>query len=309
MNREYVMLASTHKDLDNIPLGMYWSIKFDGMRALWLPTTRGLKVYQVPFCHDPEPDRVCTGLFSRYGKVIHAPDSFIEKMPDIPLDGELWTGRNDFQRLISICRSHDGNWNSVMYMCFDSPRYLDIFTDGRINNNIVKEKEIVSLDNRHLCGKNLINSSMPFGLKYHLYRNQNIWNDVVHLVVQEQMNIEYSVRAALDKEIDLEGEGLVGRSPTSVWVPKRSKHVIKLKPSIDDEAVIIDYADGKGKYIDKLGAYIVMWKGKRFQLSGMTDFDRDNPLAKGTTVTFRYRTLTTEGFPREARFVREFTFV
>lgn len=310
MNREYVMLASTIKDPSQIPKGLVWSTKYDGMRALWLPTTRGLKVYQVPWCHDPEPQRTCTGLFSRYGKVIHAPDSFLDKLPDFPLDGELWTGRGDFQRLISICRSHNGDWKPVSFRVFDAPRYLDIFTDGRVNNNIVKEKQIVSSDNRHLVGRNFRDYSQAFWTssgpcQYGDLLYSDFWNDQVQLVQQQSLLLR-DVEQEMNKEVNLGGEGLVGRTATSVWVPKRSKGVWKLKPNTDDEAVIMDYIEGKGKHEGRLGAYVVSWAGKQFQLSGMTDYDREHPLARGTTITFRYRTLTDDGYPREARFVREY---
>lgn len=306
MNREYVMLATAHKDLDNIPKDMLWSIKYDGMRSFWVPTTRGLRVQQVPFCDDPIPDQICTGLFSRYGKVLHAPDVFLDRLPEYPLDGELWTGRNDFQRLVSICRGHNSDWTLVAYMVFDSPRYLDLFTDGRINNNIVKEKLIVAADNAHLRGNDFCSGSEPFLEMYRRLDKATCWNGTVRLATQFELD---SVRTELDREVALGGEGLIGRGINSRWVPKRTKSVIKLKPTQDDECVIVDHLPGEGKHHGRLGSYTVIWKGKRFNLSGMNDYDREHPLAKGTMITFRYKTLTADGFPREARFVREFTWL
>lgn len=316
MNREYAMLATTHKDIDKIPKDHVWSTKYDGMRCLWLPTCRGLPVYKIPFCAEPEPEVICTGLFSRYGKVVHAPDWFLDRLPNFPLDGELFTGRDDFQRLISICRSHNGDWSPVTYMAFDAPRYLDIFTDGRINNNVVKDKMISYGENVHLVGPSFIEHMMPFFTKnsltecvYGKLLYSDHWNNTVKLVPQSYWNDTNSVRTELDKEIEMGGEGLIGRTLNSIWVPKRSKNVIKLKPTLDDEATIIGFIEGKGRHEGRLGAYIVTWKGKQFQLSGMTDYQRENPLCRGTVITFRYRTLTSDGYPREARFIREYLHV
>ncbi len=305
MQREYVMLSTPLKDKAP-PKGMYWSTKYDGMRALWIPTARGLPVAKVPFCDDPQDNRICTGLFSRYGRVLHASDSFLNQLPDIPLDGELWTGRNDFQKLVSICRSHEADWSPIKYMVFDSPRYADIFTDGKVNNSIVKMKQIRTSENTHLFGKDLCPTMSTFKETYVRLLDSSIWNDAVQLVRQSLLNSERAINEALEAELALFGEGLIGRYTSSVWVPKRTKLVVKLKPSSDDEAVIVGHTDGVGKYQGMLGAYVVQWGKKTFQLSGMSDYDREHPLKIGTRVTFRYRTLTSDGYPREARFVREY---
>ncbi len=306
MNREHVMLAATFKMIDVIPKNHLWSIKYDGMRALWLPTCRGRKVRDVPYSADLVSDRVCTGLFSRYGKVIHAPDSFLDQLPDFPIDGELWTGRRDFQRIISICRSHAGNWEPVKFCVFDAPRYVDVFTDGRINNSQIKEMQIRSCDNQHLCGKNFDDRSLRFRDMYNRLAGHFLPCHPVIQVVQQHILKDSEVRGMLEAELALGGEGVIGRAMDSVWVPKRSKSIIKIKPATDAEAVIVEYTSGEGKYSGMLGAYLVRWNNKRFKLSGMTDYDREHPLAIGTTVTFSYRTLTDDGVPKEARFLREY---
>lgn len=306
MQREYVMLSTPLKAPHKIPPGMLWSTKYDGMRALWIPTARGMPVAKVPFCDDPQGDRICTGLFSRYGRVLHASETFLNALPDIPLDGELWTARNEFQRIVSICRAHDAYWGPVKFMVFDSPRYTDIFTDGKVNNSVVKMKQIRTSENTHLFGNNLSDTMSTFHNTYVRLSQCRFWNDSVRLVEQRFYKNPDDVLSALERELELNGEGLIGRSASSVWVPKRTKSVVKLKPSNDDEAVIIGHTAGEGKYQGMLGAYIVQWGKKTFQLSGMSDYDREHPLSLGTRVTFRYRNLTADGYPREARFVREY---
>ena len=64
---------------------------------------------------------IATGLWSRYAKPIHAPAWFLDQLPEIPLDGELYLGAGEFQELISIVKQHnpDGRWANVKYMVFD----------------------------------------------------------------------------------------------------------------------------------------------------------------------------------------------
>ncbi len=67
----------------------------------------------------------CSGLWSRYGQPIQAPDWWLDQMPKIVLDGELWGGRGLFQKTCSIVQTksgnRDGDWATINYMAFDSP--------------------------------------------------------------------------------------------------------------------------------------------------------------------------------------------
>ena len=45
-------------------------------------------------------------------------------MPKIALDGELWTNRDDFQKIVSIVRRQDKDseeWKKIKFMVFDAP--------------------------------------------------------------------------------------------------------------------------------------------------------------------------------------------
>src|SRR4051794_15555261 len=67
------------------PAGWWLSEKLDGVRAFW----------------DGKQ------FWSRLGNPFHAPDWFVAGLPDAPLDGELWLGRKQFQRAVSIVRRQD----------------------------------------------------------------------------------------------------------------------------------------------------------------------------------------------------------
>src|SRR5947209_11838064 len=81
--------------------GWWMSEKLDGVRAYW----------------DGKQ------FLSRQGNLFHAPDWFIEGLPDSPLDGELWIGRKKFQRTVSIVRRQDKTdlWKEVRFLVFDAP--------------------------------------------------------------------------------------------------------------------------------------------------------------------------------------------
>lgn len=98
------------------------------------------------------------------------------------------------------------------------------------------------------------------------------------------------------------GEGIVIRSPYNVYTEGRSSTCLKLKRIQDAEATIIGYAMGRGKYSGMLGAYIINWNDKIFEIgTGMDDAERANPRPIGSIVRFHYRELTNSGVPKEAK--------
>lgn len=74
-------------------------------------------------------------LWSRHGKQIQTPEKFIQGLPVISLDGELWMGRGSWEKLMQLIRSKelkstmDGPWNQVKYYIFDLPTSPDPYED------------------------------------------------------------------------------------------------------------------------------------------------------------------------------------
>src|SRR5690349_9417163 len=96
-----LMLANVYQaDAD---LSDYWvSEKYDGVRAYWNGRL----------------------LQTLAGHSIHAPEWFIGGWPRIPLDGELWIGRGEFESLAATVRDQEPDeaaWRRVRYMVFDLP--------------------------------------------------------------------------------------------------------------------------------------------------------------------------------------------
>ena len=74
-----VMLA--HRWDQKVEIKGWWmSEKLDGVRGYWTGTK----------------------LISRQGNIFHAPEWFTRNLPSTPLDGELWTEREQFPELLSI---------------------------------------------------------------------------------------------------------------------------------------------------------------------------------------------------------------
>ena len=141
------------------------------------------------------------------------------------------------------------------------------------------------------------------------------------------------VETFLQKVLDHGGEGVVVRNSEAIWTPKHHKGLLKYKPFDDAEATVTGFTSGRettkgSRLLGKIGALITDFNGKRLELSGLTDTERefDGPLAakyaennpgkdmpswaegqrfkKGQTVTFKYRELSDDGIPKEARFWR-----
>jgi ATP-dependent DNA ligase len=133
----------------------------------------------------------------------------------------------------------------------------------------------------------------------------------------------------------LGGEGLILRSSTQEWTPKRLSTVLKVKPSYDAEAIVIGSTSGRtgktGRYLGMMGNLIVDYNGTRFELSGFNNEEReindpvlkawcvDNPGKEmpnelisegslyfnlGDQLTFLYRELSKDQVPKDARFFR-----
>jgi DNA ligase-1 len=274
--REFVMLA---KDKGQMGWDFWASPKMDGMRALWLPETRTRGLFGVSG----------TGLWSRGGKPIWAPSWFTDKLPEIRLDGELFV--ESYNKTMSVCRSHNGDWSRVKLYAFDIPDAFyetgsctkpKVLFNGTTIYQKTIEEVITTLDELDVGFADRVWQPMP----------------------QKLIRNEAEIAVALEEMLAAGFEGLMLRRAGSRWVPKRTEMLIKLKPHLDSEARVVGMTDGKGKYVGMMGALIVEWAGKTFELSGMTDSQRLENWV-GRLVTFRYNDLTPNGVPRFARFLRE----
>lgn len=346
-HREFLMQAHTYSKQD--VGGFFISEKLDGARCFWDGgVSRGLPTKSIPWAniHDPKTGRLkskikpeSTGLWSRYGNPIMAPDWWLNQLPCIPLDGELWAGRGNFQTCMSICKKDSpssSEWAELDYAIIGSPPFAAIFMDGTINNANFK------LDIKYETVSTWLDT-LPRG-RVHDYRYLpagitfdreliNLQKAVpsegrIYLLQQKKLPLVGSAEAVereLERILKLGGEGIVLRDPQSTWLPKRLHTVLKYKPYKDAEGTLIGFTAGRGKYTGMIGALILDYKGKRLELSGITDDEREfhkspsaesipgKDMPKGTkasrftvgeSITFKYRELSDDGTPKEARYFR-----
>ena len=342
-NREFLQLAHNFDPNKHCIGGWYVSEKLDGMRAYWDGgISRGMLTSQVAYANTLKDFRRitparATGLWTRYAKPIAAPDWFLDKLPvGVPLDGELYAGVGSFQRLISTVKKFEpdnDDWAQVQYLIFDVPSDYFMFKPGKINNPNCK-LEIPDI-------RAELDQSRPPQVKF---RNLKVVLDLNHVDLvtgPAKFHPQYELPMQTDRALDAlyemldevtrkGGEGLILRHPDSVWEPKRTYNLLKVKRWLDSEATVIGYVWGKGKLSGLMGALVVNWRGITFELSGFTDEERklyhtrsgdQGDGAPGTyvdqgefcsylfpvgcRVTFKYRELTDAGVPKEARFWRK----
>lgn len=244
-----MMLARVYDGHGDV--GQFWvSEKLDGVRARW----DGRR------------------LISRGNNRFAAPLWFVQNFPEIPMDGELWIGRGQYEAVVSVVTRqmpHDG-WKAVKFMVFDLPAHGGTFTER------VKAMEGLALT--------------PY----------------FKPIAQFRVPSNKALMEKLDFLVTQGGEGLMLHRQTAVYQSGRSDDLLKLKLFEDAEALVIGYKPGKGRNLGLMGAVQVrMADGKEFYIgSGFTREQRKSPPAIGSLVTYRYQGFTSTGIPRFAVFVR-----
>ncbi len=219
-------------------------------------------------------------LITRAGKKIHAPISWTKQLPKQAIDGELWIDYQQFDRISGLIRKKHPiayDWQSVKFMAFDLPSYPGVFTER------YQRLATVIKDHQQL------NGTTPLRLVEHSpIENHRALKDYLQIQVQ---------RGA---------EGLMLRKVDSIYRSGRSKDLLKVKPYMDAEAMVIGHQAGHGKYEGMLGALIVEdQSGQQFKIgTGFSDQQRSYPPKLGETITFRYHGHTRTGLPRFASFLR-----
>ena len=213
----------------------------------------------------------------RSGRAVPAPAWFTARLPrGTPLDGELWLGRARFDALSGSVRKAepvDAEWRELRYMVFELPS-----ASGTFAQRAQRIRELVA---------------------------QAAWPQLV-AVEQSPVADRQALREKLADVVAHGGEGLVLHRADAPYRAGRSDAVMKLKPELDTEAVVVAHHAGQGRFEGQLGALEVrMPSGRRFLIgTGFSEAQRRAPPPVGSVVTYRYRDLTSSGLPRFASFVR-----
>lgn len=234
------------------PAGWWISEKLDGVRAYW------------------DGQR----FLSRQGNPYLAPDWFVAGLPGTPLDGELWAGRKQFQRAVSIVRRQDRgqDWKDVSFVVFDAPTLEAPFEE------------------RLAACRAALEATRP------LY---------ARVLEQRPCAGIDDLRAELARVEALGGEGVMLRQAGSRYVVGRSATLLKVKSFRDAEARVVEHLPGEGRHKGRLGALLVERPGgTRFSVgTGFSDAERAAPPPIGSVITYRYQELSTAGVPRFPSYV------
>ena len=296
MKREFVMLAHTYNEKKHRLAGTYVSEKLDGMRAIWLPFTRGLPKSKIPFANNLKDDRlldeqIATGLWSRLGNVIHAPDYWLDQLPQVNLDGELYSETMPRQDLMSVVKKlpknrHDTDWEEVFLYAFDSPHH-DILLSNGIINTVNFQKNLKGARDWAIqkgAKKTCLSTPAFLGVQKQLAGILDRFPRVIH-VNQTALDANETIARKqafemLDAITDDGGEGLMARVKFSNYQCARSHSLFKLKKLEDSDGVVIGYITGRetekgSKLLGLMGALVLrLDNGCTLELSGFTDHER-----------------------------------
>jgi DNA ligase-1 len=256
------------------PVGYYMTEKFDGSRAQW----------------DPRSGQ----LVSRYGNVVIAPQWFLDFFKDIkiPLDGEIFFGYGNWG-MTGICRAksiqaqrdNEPLWNKANYLVFDLP-------DTERGTYMERIAQLEKCPEIGVWGDKFI----------------PIWLIPRKLVTDRTMLETY-----YKKIIDRGGEGIIMNNPEAFYCDGRTDNILKYKPILDNECVIVDYKPGNGRNAGRLGAFIVhpIEDGvpdpkREFSISGMSDLVRSSYKSThpiGAVLRYCCTEYTKNGKPRFPRYL------
>jgi len=274
--------------------GWYASEKYDGLRGIWTGKE---------FVARPTKDKDTKEM---RGKVFtYVPEWFMELLPEgIALDGEIWMGRGNFQKVAGISNLKvsktqtrekiDEMWEEVEFMVFDCP--------SEESKPFEQRMSILSR------GMKVMNDKWA--------RNNPTKKCPIKMVENYVIRSDEHMMKLYEKFTKLGAEGIMIRSPNNPYEAKRSKLLLKMKVQDDSEAVVKEYLPGTGKY-DKpasdgkhrmLGSLkCELSNGIEFNIgTGLTDEVRTeywNPesihyIPINSLVNFSYMELTDEGVPR-----------
>ena len=245
---EDLLLAREYQQQD--VRGWAMSEKLDGVRAFW----------------------DARQLLSRNGYAFTPPPDFTRDFPPFAVDGELYSGRGQFEQISAAVRSSHGDWSRLKLHVFDVPeakgdlyerlavlqRWLDDHPQARI-----------------VC--------------------------IPQRPVQDVAQVQTFLR-----QVEAGGgEGVMLRDPDAAYRGGRSDQLLKVKRLHDAECTVTAHHPGKGKYTGRLGAFSCRNEYGEFRIgSGLSDAERSDPPPVGTVITYRHRGFTAKGMPRFPTYVR-----
>lgn len=254
--REFLMRASLYNPMKHTVGGWYISELLEGIRVFWDGgISRETLTIEVPWANVVDPatkqirkkfDPRATGLWTAVGIPVKAPDSFLNLLPCMPLEGMLWAGYHNLKTCLDACFDEDHEaWSEIEFAIFSSPPIDKIFSDGEIRNSKIHLRFNEAAFTRWLHRNRLISiddwqflttekQEVTFDTELAVLRCAIPSEGQVYLIYQAQL--PYNVKAAhnalmdgLHNVLERGGLGVVVRDPDSCWEPQVVNHVLKLE--------------------------------------------------------------------------------
>ena len=227
--------------------------------------------------------------------VLPAPPSFVKLLPlGTAISGELVLRRRQATDVAKLRRKRGQTvedkaayaklWASARMYAFDLPgnRHAPFVERTRLLEKIVDDQ----------CAQQTRTTKCPlrYIAQHELVDAKDFWRTFNQII---------SCTGKYKTDGVCFGEGVVLTNPTSKYVPGRAnaKTRLKIKKTDDDEARVIGYS---GRSLQ------VAYAGTEFALGGLTNAQRQHireEFPVDTLVKFRFRSLGTNGVPKEATLI------
>ncbi len=212
------------------------------------------------------------GLLSSNGNEYHAPEWFKNQLPaDATLEGELYINRGMLGKIVGIVRKEtpiDSEWRLIKFHVFDAPEI-----EGGFKTRLA------------VASKILTGSAIAQTVDVEVCRSLRHLNQFYHGLV------------------DNGAEGIMIHCPDSEYEYHQTHKLMKYKPVEDDEAEVVGYKEGIGKYKGLREALLCRWKDVIFKLCINNEQHAIPEI--GAQITFAFHGITDRGIPKNASFVME----
>ncbi len=236
------------------------------------------------------------------------------------------------------------DWMKVDYMVYDSPPVARFLKDRKVTYT-GRKQTITFDPKSEWPNRVIDNCAGGYASRYKWLTQQWQYGLPMRLKLHEHKTLPMQTSAAkteleqaLAAVLAKNGEGLVLRTPHGPYECARSHHALKYKPFDDATGTVVGFVAGEetdkgSRLLGKMGSLIILTDDKKtFQLSGFTDEERlldptasawamSNPgvsssgvtlcskpvpaFAFGSRIDYKYRGLTADGLPMEARYWRQ----
>lgn len=133
-----------------------------------------------------------------------------------------------------------------------------------------------------------------------LQRSSRQLSHLVTLVETKKVENDYEARRMFEELLAAGQEGIILKTKEGIWENKRSKNLIKFKGELECDLRVVDWEEGTGKNVGRLGALVLESDcgGVRVNVgTGFSDADRDsiNPSNSiGRIVAVKYNARITD---------------